>query len=157
MSLDPTDLRTIDDVANYGWHCLHVAAEGDLPGFSFSVGFWETLNAPEVIIFGLRHELTHEILWEVFRQIQAGKTLVDGERWTGLIEGFDCISRPVHPSQIDEHFGVAIWYRRYRTGLDDLRAFQMFWPGKLQGLFPWEAGCDEDVRAAQALLYRARQ
>jgi hypothetical protein len=62
----------------------------------------------------------------------------------------------VHPSQLKEYFGNAIWYRRYRTGHSDLAAFQMFWPGKIQGLYPWQPGCDSIVVERQPLLYTAR-
>jgi len=35
----------------------------------------------------------------------------EGQRWSGLIEGFDCISRPVHPTWLTrDHFNTAQWY-----------------------------------------------
>jgi hypothetical protein len=156
MTRDPSDLRLLDDVAEHGFHALHIFAEGDEPAFSYSIGFWETLNAPEVIIFGLRRELMHSMLWEMFRQVRAGKVLADGDKWSDLIEGFDCVSRPVHPDWISEYFGYGLWHHRYREGRGDLKAFQIFWPGARQGLFPWDAGCDQFVRDQQPSLYLPR-
>jgi hypothetical protein len=63
------------------------------------------------------------------------------------------VSRPVHASRTAEYFGVGIWYKRYRTGTDELSAYQIFWPGKFQGLMPWESGCEDTVRRSQPLLY----
>jgi len=157
MNLDPSDEKLLADIEEHGFHALHILAEGDLPAFSFSVGFTETLNAPEVVICGLRRELMHNMLWEAFRQIKAGKTLSDGERWRGLIEGFDCISRPVHPSWNIEYLGYAIWHHQYRTRSRDVRAFQLFWPGAQQSLLPWQQGCDSFVISQQPLLYLPRE
>jgi hypothetical protein len=157
VSLDPEDRRIVDKVEEFGFFSQGVLAEGDQPEFRYSVGFWESLKSPEVIIFGLPLDLMHNMLWEMFRQIKAGKTLSDGARWSDLIAGHDCISRPVHPSQFAEHIGFALWYRRLRTGnAEGLSAYQLFWPGKRQGLYPWQDGCDQTVRECQPALYLPR-
>lgn len=155
--MDPSDRKTIEDVAKHGWQCLHIPSDAEGPGFSFSVGFWETLRAPEVIVFGLDRSLMHNMLWEMFHQIRGGNNLADGVHWTNLIEGHDCISRPVHDSQISEYLGMAIWYLRYKTGRTDITAYQLFWPGKQDGLFPWDTGCNEAVREGQPALYLERR
>jgi len=154
MALNDFEQRMVDSIDQHGWFGLHVMAGGDLPGFSYSVGFWESVGAPEFLIYGLPKDLTHAMLWEMFRQFKAGLAIADGERVSGLLEGFDCIIRPVHPSHFDEHVGSARWYRRHRLGDDaGLQVFQIFWPGKQQGLFPWEPGCDPAVRDCQPQLY----
>jgi Domain of unknown function (DUF4262) len=156
MTLDPGDEKALADIAKHGFHALHILAEGDEPAYTFSIGFTETLNAPEAVIFGLKRELMHNMLWETFRQLQAGRVMTDGQHRTGLIEGFDCIARPVHPSWHREYLGTAIWHARYRTGSDEFNAFQIFWAGAQQGLFPWEAGCDPFVVSQQPALYLPR-
>jgi hypothetical protein len=155
-TLSDYEQRIVSNVAEHGWFCVAVGAGEDTPEFAYSVGFWETLKVPEFIIFGQPAKLTHSMLWSVFRQIRKGvATPGDGVRWSDLMEGFDCISRPVHESQmIREHFNSALWYRRHRTGDDsDLRAMQLFWPGAVGGLFPWQEGCDAFVRESQPALY----
>jgi hypothetical protein len=145
----------IDNVARYGWQCTKVFdPDGTEPGFAYSIGFWETLCAPELIMFGLDVEMMHELLWLMYHQLKEGAQLADGARWPGLLEGFDCISRPVHPSQLKiDYFNSALWYRHHRTGSEALHAYQIFWPSAVDGLFPWEAGADAGVRDAQPLLY----
>jgi hypothetical protein len=153
--LSDYEKRIVSNVAEHGWFCTSVGAGEDSPPFTYTVGFWETLKVPEFIIFGLSSKLSHAILWDVFRQIRDGvATPSDGVRWSGLIEGFDCLPRTVHESQmIREHFNSALWYRRHRTGDDSaLRAMQLFWPDP-GGLFPWEEGSDPEVRASQPALY----
>ena len=153
--LNDYERRLIADVESHGWFCLSVLADGTEPGFSYSVGLAQTLRSPECIIFGLPSELMHSMLGRIFDQLKAGAVLEDGRRWSGLIEGFDCISRPVHPSRVvRKHFSSAPWYWNYPTKRDrPLAAYQIFWPGAVSGQFPWESGCDPQVRDLQPLLY----
>lgn len=156
--LDAADQNILDDVKVHGFHSMGVHADAEGPEFRYSVGFWETLGSPEVITFGLDLKLMHNMLWGMFRQLKAGARLVDGARWSELIEGFDCISRPVHHSQMREYFGYALWYRHYRKhDAQDLQAYQLFWPGTEQGLYPWDPGCVDEVRDYQPALYLPRE
>jgi hypothetical protein len=159
MAPNEYEQRIVNDVAEHGWFCTSVVDDNPGASFSYSVGFGATLNAPECIIFGLPSKLTHSMLWRVFEQIKGGAVLSDGGRWAGLIEGFDCISRPVHPSQVTrDHFNSALWFwgdPAERGG--SLQAYQLFWPGAKQGLFPWESGCDQPVRDYQPALYLPRE
>lgn len=157
MTLDHSEQKTVDDIAKHGWHCIHVGEGNGEPNFSYSVGWWENAASPEAIIFGLPRKLQHSMLWEVFRQIRAGKKFVDGSKWANLIEGHECIARLVHETQLREYFGLAIWYRHFKTNsVAGLTAYQIFWPSKEQGIFPWQSGCHQSVRDCQPLLYLPR-
>jgi hypothetical protein len=114
------------------------------------------LGAPELIIFGLKPDVMHSMIWEMTRQIQAGRTIATDAVFNDLIVGFPCIVKPVDPAWLYEYFGYACWYYDYRQKLEQLQACQIFWPGKLDGLFPWQQGCSDEVTAAQPLLYEAR-
>ena len=158
MVLSAADQKVVDDVATHGWSCMNVGAGDGEPNFSYSIGWWEKIKSPEAIVFGLPSKLQHSILWELFRQVKGGLELSDGLRIANLVEGHDCIARPVHSSQMREYFGFALWYRRLRSGpFASLQAFAIFWPGKNQGLFPWDADCEHAVRDAQPLIYLRRQ
>ena len=154
--LDPDEQKVLNDVRDYGCQVEYVFdAEGDLPDFSYSIGFPVTLQQPEVIVFGLRREVMHFMVNEVCRQAnEEALKIEDGLRISGLIEGFDCIAREVtDPAAIREHFGWAIWYHRSQRHVEMDRAFQIVWPGSQQGLYPWEEGCVRDVIEAQPALY----
>lgn len=154
MTLDKLDQDMVDAIAEHGWFGVHVLEEEGLPGFSYSIGFWESVGAPDFLIYGLPKDLTHSMMWELFRQLKAGLAVEDGARVSNLLEGCDCIIRPIHESHFREHLGSAIWYRHFKLGhRDGLRAWQVFWPGRQQGLFPWEPGCDATVRVLQPPLY----
>ena len=146
----------VDGVIEHGWYTVGVFADQDGPSFNYTIGFCETLGAPEFVICGLPNKLMHSMLWEAFRKIKSGAMQVkDLARWSDLIEGFDCISRPVHASHIGpNYFASSLWYRKHRSGVPvPLSGFQLFWPSSTTGLFPWEAGCSEEVRKLQPQLY----
>ena len=151
--LEPGEQRVVDDIAAYGWHCTLVPEDEEGPGFSYSIGLGDTLGAPELIVFGLKHKLMHTMIWQAFHQIKEGRKIEADARYLELIGDFPCITKPVHPSWHREYFGYALWYYRYRNKLAEFRAFQIFWPGKLDGLFPWEDGVDEYVAWCQPRLY----
>jgi len=177
-SLSQSEQQILENVAKFGWHCVAVHGKSDEPDFAYSVGFIDTLGCPEFIVFGQPVKLMHSMLWGVFRQIRDGNSMPDeGQRWSHLIEGHDCISRGVHPGRIDtDHFNSALWYA-WHTGRarESVRAWQLFWPGreqpffpwgrapsllpqgKRQGLFPWESGCSQSVRDCQPALYLPRE
>lgn len=156
--LDEDEQKVVDDITECGFHMVGVMEDEEGPAFQYSVGFSQTLRSPEVIVFGLKREVMSSMIWELFRQIKAGGSLSDGCKWSGLIDGHNCISRLVHPSQAREYLGYALWYDRHRESEPlGLGAYQIFWPGKHQGLFPWQKGCAKEVCDQQPLLYLPRE
>ena len=147
-----TILRNIDE---RGWFCTSVFdPEGKVVSFSYSVGFTKTLACPEFIVFGLDIKLMHSMLWSVFRQIEAGRAPEDNQRWSGLIEGYDCIARAVHPTNIArEYLNSAMWFWGDAGERGPLKAFQLVWPSAGTGLYPWDEGCSQLVRDSQPPLY----
>ena len=143
-------IRTVQE---HGWFCTCVLEDED-PGFAYTVGFTETLDAPEFIVFGLEPELMHAMLWSVFRQLKGGRQVRDGDRWADLVEGHNCIVRAVHPSNIvRDYFNSAIWYHGDPEVKGPLQAVQIVWPGAVDGLIPWQSGCARIVRDSQPPLY----
>lgn len=152
--LNDFERNMVAKIEEHGWFCLHVGAGDGEPNFAYTIGFLDTLGIPDVIIFGLSRELHHAMLWELFRQARAGLQFSDGLRVSRLIDGYDCILRPALPERAVEYMTSTVWYLKHRgIAAAPLPAYQLFWPGKQQGLFPWESGCDPDVRDFQPLLY----
>jgi hypothetical protein len=153
--LSDHEQRIVADVEQHGWYCSAVYdPDQNDPDFAYSVGFTETLAAPEFIVFGLPLKLMHSMLWTVFRQIKGGVTISDGSRWSGLVEGFDCVARPVHPTNLKrEYLNSAMWFWGNPAEKGLLPVFQLVWPGSADGLFPWDEDCADSVRALQPPLY----
>ncbi len=147
--------KIIDNVAEYGCQVSHVFDPDQInPDFSYSIGFPETVAQPEVIIFGLSNTLMHSMINETLHQCREWLVLSDGVRISNLIEGFDCIAREVPEVNIEvEYFNSAMWFSRH-SGHGNLQsAFQLVWPGAVNGLFPWEQGAAQEVIDAQPPLY----
>ncbi|MEM1051709.1 MAG: DUF4262 domain-containing protein [Pseudomonadota bacterium] len=149
--------RIVANVEKHGCHVMSVFdPDGELPEFTYSIGFPETVGQPEVIIFGLSSDIRHSMVNETLRLCRDGLVLEDGEQVSGLLEGHYCIAREVPSCAIDaEHFGSAIWFNRHIGHGGLARAFQIVWPGALNGLFPWDKGAGQEVIDAQPALYEA--
>lgn len=56
--------KVSNDIKTHGWHVLSVFCK-DLPNFSYTIGFTETLNHPEIVISGLDSKLAHLLLNDI--------------------------------------------------------------------------------------------
>ena len=152
--------RIIDNVDRHGCSINAVSdPEGGDPPFAYSIGFPKSVGQPEVIVFGLPIELMKWMINETRRQCaDEGLVLFDGQTVGGLLDGFDCVLLEIPGDTIDrEYFNSAIWYRHEVMGEEMDRAFQIFWPGSQDGLFPWEKDADAHVTALQSTLLKVLQ
>jgi hypothetical protein len=54
--------KLLNDIEKYGLQVMHVFGDELGPGFSYSIGLFESYNHPEVIIIGLRQDLMHQLI-----------------------------------------------------------------------------------------------
>ncbi len=153
--LDDFEKCIINNVREHGCQVNFIFdPAGKEPDFAYSIGFEETVNQPEVIIFGLERKLMISMVNDLLNQCRTGLVLGDWTQLEGLLEGHFCIAREVkHPEMFSEYLTSAAWYHRYTTGGQLQRAMQIVWPGAQQSLFPWELGCDLFVVEQQPALY----
>jgi len=157
--LNDTEKEIVEAVKTHGFFSMGVLPEKDGPSFLYSIGFWETLRSPEVILLGLDGKVMHSMVWRLFRKMKNGLVLREGLRIPDLLSGdFECVVRAAHTSQIQEYMLSARWYCRHR-GKDELalRAYQIFWPSERTRLYPWDPGCETDVQEVQPPLYLPRE
>jgi len=57
-SFKEQDKKFIANIKKYDFTTTNVFCEGD-PSFSYTTGFWGTLNHPEIILFGMGPERSH--------------------------------------------------------------------------------------------------
>jgi hypothetical protein len=107
----------------------------ETPHFTYSVGFHETLDLPEVIVFGLGAETGHSLLADVYERGKAGETFEPGVRYDGFLVDYPVEFREVAAPRRPLNMARA----HYRP--DDFPAMQLCWPDKA-GRFPWEDGYD---------------
>lgn len=157
-SLTEYEQDIIDNIEEYGCQVTSVFdPDGNDPGFAYSIGFAKTVAQPEVIIFGLATKLMHSMINGILEQCRSGLKLSDGVVVDDLLEGFQCVVKEVHASQIEEgYFNSSMWFHSREFGAELTEALQIFWPGAQDRKFPWDAGSSDYVRTMQPALYEPR-
>lgn len=152
--LNDYERKILDNVRTHGCHITYVFDdEGETVPFGYSIGFQETLGQPEVIIFGLPSELTYAMVNVIYGQCRDSLVLRDGLVLPDVLEGHNCVALRIPPANIiPDYFNSAMWLRWYLTGEAMDAAYQIVWPGSADGLFPWDEGASDEVRALQPLL-----
>jgi len=151
--LDETDLRVRADIERYGWHVALVPADDATPGavgWAFTIGLEQRLRHPELVVFGLEHELAHGLLNRAADAVRRGWRFEPGQRYDGLLEGYACAAREIDPRWYPVFLGNAQWH--YQG--DGFRALQLFWPDPAKR-YPWEEGFADAWRSDQPLLFLA--
>ena len=145
---DKHEEKALADIQQYGLHIMNVLEEGELPNFTYSIGLWHTYQHPEIIIIGLKHEISKWILNEIGRRIsEQDDTFESGKNYDGLLEGFDCRFFDVPKGYYKEYVGWDIWL----YGSADFPLRQCVWPST-NGHFPWEDGASEWFQGWQPVL-----
>ena len=131
-----------EDIEKFGWHFLHVFDPNGVKNvFSYSIGFEESFNQPEILIFGLGKDVAHEILTDVADDLRNGLKLAVDKRMRGLISGdFDVMFKSVQQKAFSEYLGTAVDYYN-----KPFRAWVMFWPDK-SNILPLEDGCAVSIQ-----------
>ena len=141
------DRKTLENIEKFGCSVLHIAEEGTLPPFSYSVGITQTSNAPEVFVIGLKQELAHSVINRYNHQVRAGGRFASGKRYSGFLEGFEIQAQKVDHSFYDEYFGMNL---RFYKGAN-FEVLQLIYPDT-RGVWPWEAEASEWFKSRQPIL-----
>ena len=128
-----------EDVQKFGWHVLAVSCDSS-PSFSYTIGFEESLNHPEVIISGLKIDLMHRLLNKIGTLIKQGRKFKNGDLSDELIKGFPVKFVPVKESELPGFLGLAEAYYDGR----EFNALQCIWPDK-NGVFQTKSNKYQDV------------
>lgn len=150
MDSSQIDAKIDRDIRRVGWAVIAVFADTQAmqPGFSYTVGFEETLDFPEVIVFGLPPEHAQTILNTLGERIKKGRTPPFGKRLSELAEGHELLLQEIGTAAAAEYmFQAAARYDGW-----NFRAAQLIWPDP-RNRMPWEPGYDNRFRTAQPLLY----
>lgn len=145
------DQRIIDDVRSpVGFHVVNVGASDPTPPFSYSVGFEESFNAPEVLISCLPPRTAVGLLHVLAGRLKRGWRPADQERLSGLTVRSELeFELRALPIQANHRAGFCSWFY---GGADRFRLMQLVWPDA-RGVLPGEAGGLPDSHLEQELLY----
>jgi hypothetical protein len=147
---DQSEQRVLDDIAQFGWHCVHILAEHGRPEYSFTIGLFQTYGHPELIIFGLSSTVAHSILSIATHEAERGEPIDVNAPTDALLHGHTCCLAEVPASQYHDHVGFARWYY---LG-NGFPLYQIVWPSR-SGLFPWHPEATEEFKAIQPVIAQA--
>jgi hypothetical protein len=142
------DEKLLRDVAEFGWHVVMVLDQPGIPGWAYSVGLYKTFGHPEILVFGLDHDLMHSMINSVGEDVRSGKAIAVDNEYPGLVEDYSCVFKSVKPVWYEPFLGFATWF--YKG--DDYPVLQCFWPD-FDARYPWESGFASDLMWAQPLLF----
>ncbi|KIC42095.1 hypothetical protein RA27_01430 [Ruegeria sp. ANG-R] len=135
--------NTIALVDEFGWAFTSVFPTADdpeeTPEFSYSTNLDEFCGLPELIVFGLPKDTAHRIVSDIVDRAKSGWVWEGGNaKLDEIIENYPVELRPVHPSNLDNHFGASVAFREATKRPKLGNALQVFWPDR-DGAMPWEA------------------
>ena len=124
-----------------------VYAFDSTPHYAYTVGLLKTWNHPELIVFGLDQEMSHDILTETVALIKEGASFEKDENTELTVK---CVS--VTFIEVPLHI-VAHYLDRAEAYYEGrpFKAFQILWADD-KGRFPSDGECSDDVKRLQPVL-----
>ncbi len=144
---EPSDQPLLDNIQEFGWHCLSVAEDDKHQPFTYTIGLYQTYGIPELLIYGVPGKTAHAILCIAANAAACGKPIDMTVPTDELLEGYSCVFVPVPLEAYPEHVGSARWY--YEG--DNFPVQQIVWPSK-EGIFPWHSQATKEFRVKQPVL-----
>ncbi len=141
--------QTEEHIEKYGLSVVKIESTEYLPSFAYSVGLTETFNHPEIICFGLRTELLHQLINDVAEIIRSEGKLNPNKEYYNVFENSRAKFLQIDKRNIEDYFGVAIKY----FGSTEINGLQLIWTDR-NNKFPWEDGFEEEFKFKQPLLDR---
>jgi hypothetical protein len=146
-ALDGSERAFVAQVREHGWFDTAVFGDDQGPGFSFTTGLWVNTGQPELIMFGMKREIAHDVLWDLFRDAKLGAPLPIGEPTDKAFANLSAYAFPVSKRFYSDYLGWSRWF----YGGDEFPCLQIVWPDR-EGVFPWEPGFDPAFAADQTDL-----
>jgi hypothetical protein len=143
--LTDSDKLLLQDVVNYGWHCVSIE-DVEIP-YCFSVGFFRSFQQPELIVVGLPPNVAHQFLCIAASASRKGSPIDTSQPTNAFMPDYLCKFVEVPRAKFREFAGYCVWYYK---GLD----FQMqhlVWPSR-EGLFPWDSDAPANYVHAQPIF-----
>jgi hypothetical protein len=133
----------LNNVRDYGWHCVNVIEEDGCPPWSYSIGFYETFGFPELIVIGRSRATAQYILKIIADRLERNESPDLTLPNISIVPGVMCLFREVLPRYYADYVGFALWFYRKRK----FPMYQVVWSNS-QGLYPWNAEAPDLPRVA---------
>lgn len=146
--LDQQEQAFVGHIRESGWTRTNVFGDEAGPGFSYTTGFWLNTGQPEIVIFGLKSEIAHDVCWDLFRSAKAGNALRIGGLSNDVFGNLPAYAFSVGERHYKDHLGWSMWFY---SAANPFPCLQIVWPDR-NGRFPWEHGFDSEFEGLQTDL-----
>ena len=109
QELNEGDERSISRIETFGCEVVQIQKTNTGPGWSYTLGVFDTCGEPEIIVVGLLEKTALFLLNEAARRLRQGVNLAEG-RHREMIGSVECEFRPVDPKWASHLMGWATWY-----------------------------------------------
>ncbi len=92
---DDGDRQVLHDIAQYGWHVIGITEDKGRPGWSFSIGMFQTFSHPEILLFGLDIHLRHRVINGIGNVIRSGQRFEAEHEYADILADVRCMFKPV--------------------------------------------------------------
>jgi hypothetical protein len=144
---DEPERIVLNNIADYGWHCVNIIEDDGCPPWSFTIGLYESYGFPELIVIGRSRATAHAMLNTLADDIEMNDppdlTDPDGH----LLLGMKCHFLEVHTRYYSDYVGFAKWFYRKRS----FPLYQIVWQND-QGRFPWDPAAGRSFKEWQPVL-----
>lgn len=132
--LGEQDRTTLDHIEESGCSVVQVRGENGMPGWSYTIGMFDTCGAPELVTVGLPEQTALGALNHAAGLMRKGQDLSVG-RHREIVGDVECEFRAVDPAWVAELMHWATWY----YGNTEYPVLQLIYPD-LENRFPGEEG-----------------
>ncbi|MGY4308021.1 hypothetical protein ACVIJ6_005264 [Bradyrhizobium sp. USDA 4369] len=142
--LDEHERKFVAKIREHGWFAMHVGADENGPGFTYTTGFWLKFGHPELIVFSLPHQVAHDTFWHLYRELEAGRRIPVDVSSPDIFTNAPAMLLPVSSRHYADHLGFSRWF----YGGDGFECLQLIYPDRA-GHFPWSSSASAQIRTAQ--------
>ncbi len=142
--LDEQERGFTDAIPEHGWFRTSVLPDDEGPGFSYTTGFHLNFDYPELVVFSFKSELAHAVLWDVYRDLKAGRRYPIAVAVSDLFGNAEAHLFPVAKDRYRDLLGWSCWF----YGGDEFPCLQLVWPDA-GGAFPWQPGASDHAKSSQ--------
>jgi|SRR5450631_20715 hypothetical protein len=112
---DDLERQVIHYINKFGWHAVNVIEDDTHPPWTYTIGFHDTWNHPELIIIGRSRATAHHILETIANGLDHDRRLDLNATTDTLVAGTPCFLVEVADRYYSDYVGFAKWYYRRRA------------------------------------------
>lgn len=136
-------------IEQFGVAIINVPETINTPPYSYTVGLVESIEHPEMIVFGLPADISSNVLNDIIEMLKAtAESLQDGDILND-ISNYPLIAKKVSNKHLSTYAKRAFDY--FKTTSLSLEFFIIYWPDE-NTKYPWDSKFSESLRSIQPLF-----